>query len=347
MTESNALAELDRLEQRLATIRTPRDAKAEARWAAVMMELARALGLSRAEQNRIAEHRLRAQRRGGNLLREIDPKPGRPRTGNTSTLEAFSIDEHESHRWQAIAGLDEPVFEGYIIDENSKPDGEITTAGVLKLVPKPSKPVPEPGELEPMRFLRFCQDLSNATIVSLILRVLFPDAETALDLTYGSGNFWDGTQHVRVTAHDSDASRAPDGVVDFTDVDYPNEHFDVVIYDPPHLADTGNNSIMGTRFGTYASGEIKAILMRGTCEAWRVARLGIVAKVTDHVHAQEYQIETDWIREALDDRKPYDVVYQVRSGALEAPMWEDQLSPYNNGGTFLIFRKGDQRHIRR
>jgi len=216
-------------------------------------------------------------------------------------------------------------------------------------VPKPAKPPPEPGSL-PLEgpLLRFSQvDLPTPTIVALILGVAFPDAETALDTTYGMGNFWDGSAHVNVTGHDRDPARAPGGVADFTDLDYGDETFDVVVFDPPHIPDAGADSIMKLRYGTYAQDDLEVAIRGGTSEAWRVSRLGIIVKVTDHSHSQEYVLESDWVRSALDDRKPYDVVHQVRSGALIDPKWEEQKSAYNNGSTYLIFRKDSQKHILR
>lgn len=209
------------------------------------------------------------------------------------------------------------------------------------------KPLPEPVDVKPKPLLRFCQDLPTATIVTLILRVAFPDAKTALDMTYGSGAFWDGSADVEVTAHDSNPARALDGVVDFTKLHYAKNHFDVALFDPPHIADAGAESIMGQRFGTYSESELPDAIRDGTREAWRVARLGIVVKITDHVHGLEYVTESDWVRSALDGQQPYDVVHQVRSGAMVDPKWEEQRSAYNNGSTYLIFRKGNQKHARR
>jgi hypothetical protein len=226
------------------------------------------------------------------------------------------------------------------------PNGQITAAHVAEVVERHARPVPEPDS-RPMRetpLLRFSQDLPTATIVSLILRVFFPDAKTALDVTYGSGNFWDGSAHVEVTAHDLDPTRAPHGVVDFTGLPYADAVCDVVLADPPHLADLSSGSIMAERFGTYPDAQLADAIQRGVREAWRVARLGIVIKVTDHVHSQRYQLESDWVRAALDGLEPYDVVHQVRSGALIDPKWGAQMSAYNNGSTFMIFRKDGPLH---
>jgi hypothetical protein len=226
--------------------------------------------------------------------------------------------------------------------------GQLWTRQQLRAHIKGPKALPEPTDEHPLLLLRFCQaELPTATIVSLILRVAFPDAERALDMTYGSGAFWDGSSDVQVTAHDANPARALDGVADFTRLDYPDGSFDVALFDPPHIADAGAESIMRARFGTYGSSELPDVIVAGTREAWRVARLGIIVKVTDHSHSQEYVLESDWVRSALDGRKPYDVVHQVRTGALVDPKWEEQKSAYNNGSTYLIFRKDSQKHILR
>lgn len=191
-----------------------------------------------------------------------------------------------------------------------------------------------------------------AEIVAGILRVSFPDAKTALDATYGNGNFWNGTAHVKVTGVDLNEHRAPDGKADFRDLPYDDESYDVVLLDPPHLADAGEESIMGQRFGTYAGHNLEQAVRDGAREAYRVSRLGVVAKVTDGVHGQEYVPMSDWVRKAVSagtehDGVPYDVVHETRAHAVIDPKWGEQLSAYNNGSTYLIFRKGSQRHTKR
>lgn len=232
---------------------------------------------------------------------------------------------------------------------DTAPDGQITAAHVASVVERHLRPVPEPDSrsMREAPLLRFSQDLPTAAIVSLVLRVFFPDAKTALDVTYGSGNFWDGSAHVQVTAHDLDPSRAPHGAVDFTDLGYADRSYDVVLVDPPHLADSSDGAIMAERFGTYPEAQLAEAIGGGAREAWRVARLGIVVKITDHVHASRYQMESDWVRNALDGIEPYDVVHQVRPGALVDPKWGDQMSAYNNGSTYMIFRKDGPLHKRR
>ena len=189
--------------------------------------------------------------------------------------------------------------------------------------------------------------MSTAAIVADILNVAFGDARSVVDVTYGLGKFWDGSAHVRVTAHDLDPARAPDGPADFRALPYGNETFDVVLFDPPHVADGGKASIMARRYGTFKAAEHERAVRAGVAEAWRVARLGIITKIADHTHGQRLLLESDWVRSTLDNRAPYEIVYQTRRRSIVDPRWRAQLSAYNNGATFLAFRKGDQRHIAR
>jgi N6-adenosine-specific RNA methylase IME4 len=89
-------------------------------------------------QNAAAEIRLLAIRRAGELL-QTDLLRGRPRKGSTQepflTLDDVGINKQQSHRWQAIASLDEQKFLDYI--EQTKEAGkELTAVGASKLAKK-------------------------------------------------------------------------------------------------------------------------------------------------------------------------------------------------------------------
>src|SRR4051794_15499269 len=82
---------------------------------------------------------------------------------------------------------------------------------------------------------------TNAQTVADILRVLFPDARTVLDVTYGKGRFWSPKHPVtaQVTGLDLDPQRARDVVGDFRALDYLADSFDVGVFDPPYQWDMG------------------------------------------------------------------------------------------------------------
>ena len=189
-----------------------------------------------------------------------------------------------------------------------------------------------------------------ARIVSGMLRVLFPDAESVLDVTYGGGKFWDGSAPVAVTGLDLDPARAPHVVGDFRALPFPDDSFDVVAFDPPYHTDMGcgKPSIMGSRFGTFGTiPELREAVEQGCREAWRVARLGVVVKVQDYIHASRLVLMSDWVRAAIP-MEPYDFVHGQGAAAVVDPKWREQLSVRHQGQpTYWAFRTDGPVHRRR
>lgn len=190
---------------------------------------------------------------------------------------------------------------------------------------------------------------TSAQTIAKMLRVLFPDAASALDMTYGSGKFWTGHEAVSVVGVDISPSRARDACADFTRLPFADGAFDVAVFDPPYLADVSarNPGVVGRRFGSFArQDDVQMAVRRGSAEAWRVARLGVIVKVQIHTHASLLVDMQGWVREMFPVPL-YGQVEQVRPVKLTDPKWSDQLSVWSNSASFLAFRHGDQRHIRR
>ena len=88
-------------------------------------------------QNRAAEIKLRAERRAGELLQEVDrERRGGDRRSKsqpaTLKLDSLGINKSQSSRWQQIARIDNAVFEQHI--ESTKESGrELTSAATLKI----------------------------------------------------------------------------------------------------------------------------------------------------------------------------------------------------------------------
>lgn len=83
-----------------------------------------------------AEIKLRAERKAGELLAEMEmPKGGRPaenRSHDGTSLDALGINKNQSSRWQEEATVDEEIFSEWICEVRGKGD-ELTQAGLLKL----------------------------------------------------------------------------------------------------------------------------------------------------------------------------------------------------------------------
>jgi hypothetical protein len=115
-------------------IKSIRD-KAEA-----MKAYAKQIGESQEVQNEIAEIKIRAERRAGEMLKEMPrEKPGEYQKSNDSTfdkkpsLDEIGVTKSESSSWQRIADIPEDIFEQHIAEVKDEKK-ELTTAGTLKLV---------------------------------------------------------------------------------------------------------------------------------------------------------------------------------------------------------------------
>jgi hypothetical protein len=102
--------------------------------------------------NAAAEIKLRAERRAGKILLDMDLKRGRPSeekmshdvTFTPKTLDELGVSRKESSRWQKIArDISDDAFEKYVAEtkESEKP---ITTEGALRLANQAKGKPPEP-----------------------------------------------------------------------------------------------------------------------------------------------------------------------------------------------------------
>lgn len=119
--------------------------------AQAMKAYAKQIGESLEVQNDIAEIKIRAERRAGEILQETEKAKGSDYAGRLDldgnrvlpsnpppTLEEIGITKIQSSRWQATASLPEDVFEKHIVE--TKGGGkELTSSGVLKIALKEKK----------------------------------------------------------------------------------------------------------------------------------------------------------------------------------------------------------------
>jgi hypothetical protein len=187
--------------------------------------------------------------------------------------------------------------------------------------------------------------VGSAEAVRRVLDLAYRDCETALDLTYGTGAFWKGPRPPGLTleTNSPDPAAPTDHHLDFRRTYMEYESFDLVIYDPPHLADGGANGVLAARYGTVNGVHaLKRLVQDGLMEAWRLARLGLLVKVTDHYHGGELVPLSHWVRAPL--HRPYLVLHTYRPHALLDGRWRVQRAPRSNGATYLAFCKDGWRH---
>lgn len=140
--ETNALAKLSAATFALAEARTLGEVKQIMGIAEAARTYARAAKLGLEAANHAAEIKLRAERKAGELLAQLERgKPG-PRTELDSRMESNSeyasvLTENDiapvtAHRWQTAATVPENVFEDFV-DRIKRGQAELTSASVLRL----------------------------------------------------------------------------------------------------------------------------------------------------------------------------------------------------------------------
>lgn len=103
-----------------------------------------------------------------------------------------------------------------------------------------------------------------------------------LDVCCGSKMFWFNRQHpnvlygdIRKESHTLCDGRcldiSPDIQLDFTNLNFPDNSFQLVVFDPPHLKKLGKNSWMAKKYGVLNS-TWKNDLKKGFVECFRVLK---------------------------------------------------------------------------
>ncbi len=62
----------------------------------------------------------------------------------------------------------------------------------------------------------------------------------------------------------------PDMIADFRDLPFEDKKFKHIVWDPPHLVNLGEESIMKKKYGSLSSESWKEDLKKGFIELWRV-----------------------------------------------------------------------------
>lgn len=107
------------------------------------------------------------------------------------------------------------------------------------------------------------------------------DNAVILDVCCGSKMFWFDKDNPNVIFNDirticevlCDGRKLeinPDCINDFTNLNFPDKKFSLVVFDPPHLISLGKNSWMAKKYGVLKENYWKKELSDGFSECWRV-----------------------------------------------------------------------------
>jgi SAM-dependent methyltransferase len=171
-----------------------------------------------------------------------------------------------------------------------------------------------------------------------------------LDATVNRGRFWKGSKR-QVTGLDIDPRYRPTVVGDNANMPFPNESFDVVVYDPPHIPNQGKDKSkdFNTRFGlVLRSSKENHYTFSHTFppfvkEAYRVLKPEgiLLCKIADYVHHHKYQwAHIEFINAALAaSLTPCDCIIKIRKGPIIDPKWKTAHHSRRQHCYWLVFRK--------
>jgi hypothetical protein len=171
-----------------------------------------------------------------------------------------------------------------------------------------------------------------------------------LDAKVNAGRFWVGSQR-NVTGMDIDPAHKPDVVGDNTDMPFPDESFDVVVYDPPHIPNQGKDKSkdFNKRFGLVLKSSIEegynfSHMYPPFCkEAHRVLQKNgiLFCKIADYVHGHRFQwAHVEFINAAVAvGFTACDCIVKVRKGPITDPRWKKAHHARRHHCYWLVFRK--------
>jgi SAM-dependent methyltransferase len=174
-----------------------------------------------------------------------------------------------------------------------------------------------------------------------------------LDATVNLGRFWEGSQRP-VIGMDIESDLHPDVVGDNHHAPFQNDSFDVVVYDPPHVPNQGQDRSkdFNTRFGLvlkssaengYNFAHLYPPFVR---EAYRVLKPeGILfCKITDYVHGHRFQwAHVDLLQAAIAAGFcACDCIIKTRNGPIISPRWKTAHHARRHHCYWLVFRKSNK-----
>lgn len=205
---------------------------------------------------------------------------------------------------------------------------------------------------------------SDQQALSIAMQLHAVQEPRILDVTYNQGRIWKRTPflpHKMDLNPDLKERGITDTVADFRAMPFENGSFDVIVFDPPHVCNAGENSIVGgsgtdwgERFGNdspdiHGVNEISAWFIPFLLEAQRVLvpKTGIVlAKIADQVTSGEYHFQHNDFIEAVKTvgMKACDLLLKVSwsRGGLNDPKWLHVFHARQVHCYWIVVRNGTQ-----
>ncbi len=180
---------------------------------------------------------------------------------------------------------------------------------------------------------------SSNLAIEMILKLHFPHATTAVDVTWGKGVFWKGIDQVFVTGCDIERGRANPVIADCVRLPFKVDSFDIGVIDLPFMHDTKPRS--GTNLhkdyrGIGRSDEFVRLTVLGARELARVVRFGYIIKCKNQVERGSYRHIEAALVSCLG--QPLDVLEFLPDVILQNdPKWKSVRHFRNVISKFLIY----------
>jgi hypothetical protein len=171
-----------------------------------------------------------------------------------------------------------------------------------------------------------------------------------LDSTVNEGRFWRGTRR-KIIGLDIEVKFKPTVAGSNMAMPFANDSFDVVIYDPPHIPNQGqdNEKDFSTRFGLviksskengYNLSHLYPVFSK---EAYRVLRpQGVLfVKIADYVHNHRMQWAHFEVMKAAQEAGfcACDMIVKIRKGPIVDPRWKVAHHARRQHVFWIVFRK--------
>jgi hypothetical protein len=177
--------------------------------------------------------------------------------------------------------------------------------------------------------------------------------ELILDATINQGRFWINSLYP-VIGLDINRRFRPSVVGDNMEMPFKSESLDVVVYDPPHIPNQGQDKQKDfqDRFGLGLKSpkengyNFNHLYGPFTKEAYRVLKKEgiLLAKIADYIHNHRYQwAHVELINAARETGfKACDCIIKVRKGPIKDPRWKKAHHSRKQHCYWLIFRKSNK-----
>jgi len=172
------------------------------------------------------------------------------------------------------------------------------------------------------------------------------EVKTIIDVTAGRKRFYKNNKYSNIVKCFDLVPQCKDVVkADFRCLPIKSNSCEVIIFDPPHISETGKNSLISHKCGFGDSGEenISNLFEPSLKEFKRILVDDgvILAKVADQVHRNSFQIQhVDFINECRKQNLRVCTIFlKIRKNSIMG-LWKQVLHPRSFNCYWIVVRKG-------